>query len=126
MNRYIKRWIVMLVAFVMMTATAHGMVPVSQEQQLELIRTAFPDATDISDKTQIPEGTAIIRTVTQGEQILGYAFESDDVVDIAAYSGKPVEMLVAIDTEGNFKLSAVLEHHEPILLVGIPCLLYTS
>ncbi|WP_293265477.1 transcriptional regulator NosR [Neptunomonas sp.] len=120
MNKYIKRWIVTLLAFALMTANAFGMVPVSQDQQLELIRAAFPSATSISDKAQISDGSAIIRTVTKDDLVLGYAFETNDVVEIAAYSGKPIEMLVAIDLEGNFKLSTVLEHHEPILLVGIP------
>ena len=123
MNRYIKRLIVSLFTLCVLASSAFAMVPVSQDQQLELIRNAFPEATDISDKAPIlekSEGSAIIRTVTKGEEVLGYAFESQDVVDIAAYSGKPVRMLIAIDLEGNFKLSAVLEHHEPILLVGIP------
>ncbi|WP_372738032.1 transcriptional regulator NosR [Neptunomonas sp.] len=120
MNRYIKRWIVTLFTFFILASSVFAMVPVSQQQQLELIRSVFPEATDISEKAPIAEGSAIIRTVTKGEQVLGYAFESQDVVDIAAYSGKPVRMLIAIDLEGNFKLSTVLEHHEPILLVGIP------
>ena len=42
------------------------------------------------------------------------------MVDIPAYSGKTVNLLVAIDPQGRFIASRVLEHHEPILLVGIP------
>jgi NosR/NirI family nitrous oxide reductase transcriptional regulator len=120
MNRDLQQWIVTLLAFFVWASSAFAMVPVSDGKQLELIRSAFPAATNISEKALVAEGTAIIRTVTKGGQVLGYAFESQDVVDIAAYSGKPVRMLIAIDPEGNFKLSAVLEHHEPILLVGIP------
>lgn len=58
--------------------------------------------------------------VMQGDTILGYAFETDDQVSIPAYSGKPVNVLVSFDINGTFKNSWVLEHHEPILLVGIP------
>lgn len=58
--------------------------------------------------------------VMNGETVLGYAFETDDQVSIPAYSGKPVNVLVSFDVDGNFKNSWVLEHHEPILLVGIP------
>ena len=58
--------------------------------------------------------------VMQGDTILGYAFETDDQVSIPAYSGKPVNVLVSFDINGIFKNSWVLEHHEPILLVGIP------
>ncbi len=58
--------------------------------------------------------------VMKGDTILGYAFETDDQVSIPAYSGKPVNLLISFDTDGIFKNSWVLEHHEPILLVGIP------
>jgi len=58
--------------------------------------------------------------VMQGDTILGYAFETDDQVSIPAYSGKPVNVLVSFDINGIFRNSWVLEHHEPILLVGIP------
>lgn len=55
-----------------------------------------------------------------GDQVIGYAFETDDVARIPAYSGEPVNMLVAMDTAGTLLTVKVLEHHEPILLVGIP------
>ncbi|UZE96728.1 transcriptional regulator NosR [Alkalimarinus alittae] len=58
--------------------------------------------------------------VMAGDTVLGYAFETDDQVSIPAYSGKPVNVLVSFDVNGIFKNSWVLEHHEPILLVGIP------
>ena len=34
-------------------------------------------------------------------QLFGWAFQSTDIVDIPAYSGKPVNMLVVIDTSGR-------------------------
>lgn len=58
--------------------------------------------------------------VLQKEEISGYVFETDSQVSIPAYSGKPVNLAVAIDIQGKFQYAWVLEHHEPILLVGIP------
>ncbi len=84
------------------------------------IQAAFPDATHIGDKIPLAEGKPAIRTVFRDSEIIGYAFESNDVVDIPAYSGKPVNMLVMLDSQGTFRATEVLEHHEPILLVGIP------
>ncbi|WP_298716637.1 NosR/NirI family protein [uncultured Oceanisphaera sp.] len=49
-----------------------------------------------------------------------YAFLSRQFANIPAYSGKPVEMLLAMDEQGRLDHSLVMEHHEPILLVGIP------
>ncbi len=59
-------------------------------------------------------------SIVKQDKILGYVFESKHQVDIPAYSGKPINLLITINTEGVFKDAWVLEHHEPILLVGIP------
>ena len=81
------------------------------------IQKAFPDASNISDK----QGELFVRTVFgKREEILAYAFETNDIARVPAYSGEPVNTLVIIDPEGVITHSIVLEHHEPILLVGIP------
>lgn len=97
-----------------------AMNPVTVEEQLRLINYAFPSATSITDKSPITKNQPEIRTVYHDKNVIGYAFETNDVVNIAAYSGKPVNVLVAINIEGEIKVTQVLEHHEPILLVGIP------
>jgi len=58
--------------------------------------------------------------ITRDKEIVGYVFETDSHVSIPAYSGKPVNLAVAINTKGKFVYAWVIEHHEPILLVGIP------
>ena len=54
------------------------------------------------------------------ERVLGYVFLSTDVVDIPAYSGKPIVTLIGMDTAGIITGVRVLKHSEPILLAGIP------
>jgi len=54
------------------------------------------------------------------KKLVGYTFETAQQVDIPAYSGKPVNTLVSIDSKGIIKDTWVVEQHEPILLVGIP------
>lgn len=103
-----------------MASVSHAMAPVTDAQQIQTIKQAFPMATRVSDKEPISKEQPEIRTIFQDDEIVGYAFESNDIVNIAAYSGKPINMLVAMDTEGVIKVARVLEHHEPILLVGIP------
>jgi NosR/NirI family nitrous oxide reductase transcriptional regulator len=51
---------------------------------------------------------------------IGWVFLSSDVVDIPAYSGKPMETLIGLDTKGVITGVRVIHHSEPILLVGIP------
>ena len=53
-------------------------------------------------------------------ELLGYVFLSTDIVDIPAYSGKPVITLIGMDVAGKIVGVKVLRHSEPILLVGIP------
>ncbi len=55
-----------------------------------------------------------------GRKLIGYVFLSTDIVDIPAYSGKPVVTLIGMDTKGVVTGVRVLRHSEPILLVGIP------
>lgn len=55
-----------------------------------------------------------------GRKLIGYVFLSTDIVDIPAYSGKPVVTLIGMDTRGIITGVRVLRHSEPILLLGIP------
>lgn len=54
------------------------------------------------------------------KELVGYVFLSTDIVDIPAYSGKPVVTLMGMDTKGVITGVKILKHSEPILLVGIP------
>lgn len=81
-----------------------------------IIESIFPQATHISGK----KGELPLWTIFKDQQILGYAFETNDIARIPAYSGEPVNILVAIDPLGQYLGAKVLEHHEPIILAGIP------
>ena len=60
------------------------------------------------------------RDAAGADKLLGYVFLSTDVVDIPAYSGKPIITLIGMDTAGIITGVRVLKHSEPILLAGIP------
>lgn len=47
-------------------------------------------------------------------KLFGYAFESVDFEPARGYGGKPINILVAIDTEGNYLLSRLIDHREPL------------
>jgi len=53
-------------------------------------------------------------------KLAGWVVLSTDVVDIKAYSGKPLVTLVGLRPDGVIAGAKVLHHSEPILLVGIP------
>lgn len=94
------------------------------KEPMPLIKEIFVNQTRISEKMVAKEGAPLIWTIygeKEGkEEVLGYAFETNDLARIPAYSGEPVNMLVAIDTKGIYLGAKVLEHHEPIILAGIP------
>lgn len=60
------------------------------------------------------------RSGKHAKHLIGYVFLSTDVVDIPAYSGKPIVTLIGMDTKGVITGVRVLKHSEPILLAGIP------
>ncbi len=72
----------------------------------------FPGA----DRFGAAEGTPPAMAAFKGDQLLGYVFETSDI----GYSGKPVRLLVGMDQAGVIVGAKVKEHHEPILLAGIP------
>ncbi|XKE86253.1 NosR/NirI family protein [Stutzerimonas chloritidismutans] len=87
------------------------------EAEQQRIDQFFPKVTQISE----PEGEYKVRTLMDGVgTVYGYAYQSMDVVDVPAYSGKPINMQVLLGPDGTIIDAYVLEHHEPILLIGIP------
>ena len=53
-------------------------------------------------------------------KLVGWVVLSTDVVDVKAYSGKPLVTLVGLTPKGVISGAKVIHHSEPILLVGIP------
>jgi NosR/NirI family nitrous oxide reductase transcriptional regulator len=73
-----------------------------------------------ADRFGPPEGDPPVAQVYQGDRLLGVAWLNSDVVDAAGYSGKPIHIIVALDAEDRLAGARLIEHHEPIVLVGIP------
>src|SRR5262245_9638829 len=78
------------------------------------------DLVDGADRFGVPEGMPPLAPVFQGDHLLGFAYLNSDVVDSTGYSGKPIHILVALDPSGKLIGAKLMEHHEPIVLVGIP------
>ncbi len=103
----------------MLTGVAAWSMPLSDYQPAagrQVIAQALPAVTDVVPR----EGNRAILELRADDALQGYAYQSLDFVQTPAYSGKPVNTLVVLDTEGAIVAARVIEHHEPILLVGIP------
>ncbi|MEP7097116.1 MAG: FMN-binding protein, partial [Dokdonella sp.] len=86
------------------------------DQKFPEVKGYFPTATRFDDISGKPPAAAVYA----GDKVIGYVFESVMVAPVPAYSGNPVNILVAIDQTGKILGTKVLHQDEPILLVGIP------
>ena len=90
---------------------------------------ANQDATNISDDIAqlFPSATRVgpvdkeiaVTPVYQLNELLGYAFKSDDFSHFIGFSGQTINLLIGIDTQGVFTGLKVLNHNEPIFLHGL-------
>ncbi|KJZ39899.1 MULTISPECIES: transcriptional regulator NosR [Pseudomonas] len=114
----LRAWGVGLVVMLTLMLATFEAVQAKQYGDIEQqrIEKTFPQ----TDSVSAPEGRFKVRTLSAAGKVIGYVFQSLDVVDIPAYSGKPINTQVILDTTGTIQDAYVLEHHEPILLIGIP------
>lgn len=110
------RTLLLVGAFLCFVMPAQALFVSPPKDPIPLIHEMFPQLTKIGEK----QGEPLTWTIYKDEEIIGYAFETNDIAKIPAYSGEPVNMLVAITPKGVYIGAKVLEHHEPIILAGIP------
>ncbi|MCR6628617.1 MAG: NosR/NirI family protein [Magnetospirillum sp.] len=65
-----------------------------------------------------PDGRII--EVFAGDKLAGYAFLTSDHSNTTGYSGKPIHVLVGLDLAGVVTGAKLVDHKEPIVLIGIP------
>jgi NosR/NirI family nitrous oxide reductase transcriptional regulator len=66
------------------------------------------------------QGDPAIAPVYKDQKLLGFAYLNSDFANAIGYSGKPIQLLVGIDPKGVITGLKLVEHKEPIVLVGIP------
>ena len=76
----------------------------------------FPGA----DRFGPPQGDPPIVPVYRGDQLQGFVFLNSDFANSVGYSGKPIHLLAGIDPKGVITGIKLVDHKEPIVLVGIP------
>lgn len=82
----------------------------------------YPQARDLfplADKFGDLEGAPRAAPVYKNGQLIGYVFATADMVQIPAYSGRPINVLAGIDVTGRITGARILHHEEPILQAGV-------
>ncbi len=106
----------LLLSQYLLVSTAHADSELPRFLEAVDVQEIYPGA----DKIGSIEGDPAIAPVfKQGEQV-GYVFLTSDYVNTTGYSGKPIHQLVSINNDGVIQKALLVEHHEPIVLIGIP------
>ncbi|UZE52063.1 NosR/NirI family protein [Rhodopseudomonas sp. P2A-2r] len=66
------------------------------------------------------QGDPAIMPAYKDDQLLGFIYLNSDFANAIGYSGKPIQLLVGIDPKGVLTGLKLVEHKEPIVLLGIP------
>ncbi len=61
----------------------------------------------------------VVPALKNGE-IIGYAFLTSDFVTTTGYSGKPIHIVMGVNTDAKVTGVKLVKHSEPIVLIGIP------
>jgi NosR/NirI family nitrous oxide reductase transcriptional regulator len=96
------------------SAVAGGRLP-------ELLAKAQPgEIVPGADAFGPPQGDPPVVAVLKAGRTVAHAFLTCDVVDATGYSGKPICIVVGLDDHAHITGAKLVDHHEPIVLIGIP------
>lgn len=76
----------------------------------------IPEANRLGSVTGDPP----VAPAYRDDVLVGYVFLNSDVVNSNGYSGRPIQIVVGLSPAGEIVGVKLLEHHEPIVLIGIP------
>jgi polyferredoxin len=105
----------MRLAAALILAAVSAVAAAGIDDRFSQAREFFPGADRFGDLDGEPPAAEVYRD----GQLIGYVFQTIDVLQIPAYSGKPINTLVGLDLEGRIAGVRIVEHEEPILVIGI-------
>ncbi|WP_404295196.1 transcriptional regulator NosR [Halomonas sp.] len=114
MTSVLRSWLVTLVLLMGLVLSTTALSTTAMAA--EWLPVVFPEADAVGEPIEEPPVVPVLR---DGETV-GYVFETNDIAPIPAYSGHPVNMRVGMALDGRITGVEVLDHSEPIMLVGIP------
>lgn len=84
-----------------------------------LVKTPIAELWPEAERTGQPLSDIPVLPVLKSAEEIGYVF-LNTLVNATGYSGKPIYILIALDKAGIIRALRLVEHHEPIVLIGIP------
>ena len=104
-------WLLLLALLALCSLPQHSIAGTMTRASLEPL---FPAPLMVGEKSPALAAWPIFRREAAGPQLIGHVFETVDLEPTAGYGGKPINLLVAIDVQGNFLDVRLLAQREPI------------
>lgn len=73
-----------------------------------------------ADSFGAPTGSPPVAPALAGGEVIGFVYLNSDFADSVGYSGKPIHILAGLDRDARIAGIRMVEHQEPIVLIGIP------
>ncbi len=73
----------------------------------------------VGEKDSVAPVWPISQQTATENKLVGYVFESIDLAPIPGFAGVPFNLLILLDTKGNFVDVKVLSQHEPVFVDGL-------
>jgi NosR/NirI family nitrous oxide reductase transcriptional regulator len=110
-----------VVALLISVFACIGSAAMSQPRLPEFLSRAQPQEFFAgADRFGSLQGEPPLAPVYAGDRLLGFVYLNADVTNATGYSGKPINILVGISPDGVIAGVKLVEHKEPIVLVGVP------
>lgn len=92
--------------------TAKEITPMSRDELATLIVPPYALGDPVNDK-------GVYNLLNSGGAEIGYAFETGPLAPLPGFSGKAINMLVLLTSEGTFIDVKLLFQHEPVFVAGL-------
>ncbi len=119
-----SRFVIRIVAFLLIPLALVALLPrpaMAASRLPEFLQKLMPsDVFPGADRFGAVEGTPPVAAAFAGNRHLGYVYLNSDVVNSVGYSGKPINIVIGLSDAGVIVGAKLVEHHEPIVLIGIP------
>ncbi len=82
---------------------------------LDQVQAVFPAASGVGAMDGDPPAAPVF----SDGRLTGYVFSTRDAVASVGYSGRSFDVLVGLDLDGRITGAELLEHNEPVLVIGV-------
>jgi NosR/NirI family nitrous oxide reductase transcriptional regulator len=118
----LQRWVGSALVAVLLLLTGIAAAEAAESGRLlpYLAKLQPSDLVPGADRFGKPTPNAPTVPVYKGDAVVGHAYLTSDYVNTTGYSGRPIDVVVGLAADGTVTGARLMDHHEPIVLIGIP------